>query len=674
LRIRRICGSAVVRRSGRKLQDVLISMDTGKRYFTPRQKRQMLIRARFKCEMCFSQISYDNCHADHRFPWSLGGRTTLSNGQALCAPCNILKGDSLMGMLRWQKNAFDIYKTRYDVSPIHVQVAGTGSGKTAAGAAMASYAFMREAGRDPLIIVAAPFRSIKKGWQKWLKKSGISRTTTNNNRAADQSLEGIICTFASLGEILRMVSDWDRAVILVLDEFHHLEEEGKWTEPLREVRVGDGDLIVRAILLSGTPWHETGSLPTSLVAYDEMGYVKHDDIYTYGDAVNEDDGERNVVPIEFRFIDGVAEQEVLNKETGEVVDIRYLDTQSGMKKDDPLTPFVDFGAHTIHQYDAVTELIDRAVQRLDQVRAVDGTEYAGGIFITMFSEQAEAVKHYLRKVHKKNAVVVKSDDPKAHDAIETFSESHDQEWIIAINMISEGVDVPRLKVLGDLTNKKTLMHVIQRWGRVLRRVRKPDNSFATNPSAYVYAINHPFLREVAQKIEDEVRLAKKSPASGGEAPEAKNQYKTRSLEFRGETAMAHGEAMESRVADLAQWLWDTNWRGIRSGRRGHTDCAFIARNMITDGNVPTGYTERKRAESNDDGRSYDDKKQTAITQLSTATARLAHVAYGGDYSYANNRLNEAMGVKKWDGKVQPLELIEKRIELAGLLTAQGQAA
>ncbi len=61
----------------------------GPRYFTPEQKAILLSRARGKCAYCGS---IRQPRADHRHPYSWGGKTILENGQILCDPCNTLKG------------------------------------------------------------------------------------------------------------------------------------------------------------------------------------------------------------------------------------------------------------------------------------------------------------------------------------------------------------------------------------------------------------------------------------------------------------------------------------------------------------------------------------------------------------------------------------------------------
>ncbi|RYG97605.1 MAG: HNH endonuclease [Alphaproteobacteria bacterium] len=44
------------------------------------------------CQKCGCPLT-GSFHADHVKPFSKGGWTVTKNGQALCAPCNLEKGD-----------------------------------------------------------------------------------------------------------------------------------------------------------------------------------------------------------------------------------------------------------------------------------------------------------------------------------------------------------------------------------------------------------------------------------------------------------------------------------------------------------------------------------------------------------------------------------------------------
>lgn len=68
---------------------------TEPRYFSPIQKLAILKRAGHCCELCGEKLSPDNFHADHKIPYSLGGKTTVYNGQALCSTCNLKKGNRI---------------------------------------------------------------------------------------------------------------------------------------------------------------------------------------------------------------------------------------------------------------------------------------------------------------------------------------------------------------------------------------------------------------------------------------------------------------------------------------------------------------------------------------------------------------------------------------------------
>ncbi|MCA3060347.1 MAG: DUF262 domain-containing protein [Rhodocyclaceae bacterium] len=44
------------------------------------------------CRQCNVDVAFTNMHADHIVPHTSGGKTTVENGQCLCAPCNLSKG------------------------------------------------------------------------------------------------------------------------------------------------------------------------------------------------------------------------------------------------------------------------------------------------------------------------------------------------------------------------------------------------------------------------------------------------------------------------------------------------------------------------------------------------------------------------------------------------------
>ncbi|WP_313654515.1 HNH endonuclease [Planktothrix agardhii] len=64
-----------------------------RRSFSPMQKLIILQRANYRCEICGVMLTPDNFHADHKIPYSRGGKTEVYNGQALCSTCNLKKGN-----------------------------------------------------------------------------------------------------------------------------------------------------------------------------------------------------------------------------------------------------------------------------------------------------------------------------------------------------------------------------------------------------------------------------------------------------------------------------------------------------------------------------------------------------------------------------------------------------
>lgn len=63
------------------------------RKFSDSEKRTALEQQGGKCAHCGTEITFETAQADHRIPWSAGGKTIPSNLQCLCVACNNAKSN-----------------------------------------------------------------------------------------------------------------------------------------------------------------------------------------------------------------------------------------------------------------------------------------------------------------------------------------------------------------------------------------------------------------------------------------------------------------------------------------------------------------------------------------------------------------------------------------------------
>jgi len=60
-------------------------------------REEILKKANQRCVHCGGALNEETVHIDHINPFSLGGLTVMDNLQALCAPCNLSKGNRSIG-------------------------------------------------------------------------------------------------------------------------------------------------------------------------------------------------------------------------------------------------------------------------------------------------------------------------------------------------------------------------------------------------------------------------------------------------------------------------------------------------------------------------------------------------------------------------------------------------
>src|SRR5665811_2302066 len=141
--------------------------------------------------------------------------------------------------------------------------------------------------------------------------------------------------------------------------------------------------------------------------------------------------------------------------------------------------------------DWIPSVLAAADQRLTEVRR--GVPDAGGLVIATDQTKARAYAAHLRRITGEAPVVVLSDDTDASSRIEAF-DAGDRRWMVAVRMVSEGVDVPRLAVGVYATATATPLFFAQAVGRFVRARRRGETASIFLPSV-------PNLMALANQLE-----------------------------------------------------------------------------------------------------------------------------------------------------------------------------
>ena len=120
---------------------------------------------------------------------------------------------------------------------------------------------------------------------------------------------------------------------------------------------------------------------------------------------------------------------------------------------------------------------------------------AAGLVIAADQDHARGIARLLHQRHRATAVVATSDDPAASTRIARFAEGRDP-WIVAVRMVSEGVDIPRLRLGVFATTTTTELVFRQAVGRFVRHT----GGKAAGERAWLFIPDDPRLRTWAATI------------------------------------------------------------------------------------------------------------------------------------------------------------------------------
>jgi superfamily II DNA or RNA helicase len=141
----------------------------------------------------------------------------------------------------------------------------------------------------------------------------------------------------------------------------------------------------------------------------------------------------------------------------------------------------------------IPQVLAAADRRLTEVRR--GVPDAGGLVIATDQASARAYAAQLRRITGEAPTVVLSDEAGSSARIADFSTGDDR-WMVAVRMVSEGVDVPRLAVGVYATSAATPLYFAQAVGRFVRARRRGETASVFLPSV-------PLLLQHAAEMEVE---------------------------------------------------------------------------------------------------------------------------------------------------------------------------
>ncbi|MGH4012504.1 MAG: DEAD/DEAH box helicase [Pseudonocardiaceae bacterium] len=334
------------------------------------------------------------------------------------------------------------------------------------------------------VTVVTPTEHLKHQWAAAAAEVGLALDPDFRNTAGGTSRDyhGVALTYAQVAAhpTLHRVRAEGRRTLVVLDEIHHTGDSRSWGDGVREAFTP----AVRRLALTGTPFRSDDT-PIPFISYepDADGALRSaaDHSYSYAEAL----------------ADGVVRPVVFFAYSGEARWRTSAGEEYSARLGEPLT-----AEHTARAWrtaldpagEWIPAVLAAADTRLAQLRA-GAVPDAAGLVIATDHTAARAYAQILQRTTGREPVLVLSDDPRASAHIAAFADS-DERWLVAVRMVSEGVDVPRLAVGVYATSAATPLYFAQAVGRFVRARRAGETATVFLPSV-------PVLLELASRLEEQ---------------------------------------------------------------------------------------------------------------------------------------------------------------------------
>ena len=377
----------------------------------------------------------------------------------------------------WQRRALDAVSVHQAAD--FLAMATPAAGKTRFALSVAhQYLLQRGAAR---LLVVCPTNHLRGQWAEAAGKVGLQLdpALTNDQAVEASDYHGAVVTYQQvcLAPAIFQRACRAKKTLVILDELHHAGDGKNWGKALRTAF----EPAVFRLILSGTPFRSDNN-PIPFIRY-EQGESRADFTYSYTDAI----ADSVCRPIVFPSYEGEltwfseGREHTATFEDGLTFDRQRERLKTALLQESWLGPVIA---------DAHAQLV-----RLRKEEQAD----AGGLIVSMDQDHARWVAELVGRITGSKAEVAVSDDPSASRVIEEFATHKKQQWLVAVNMVSEGVDIPRLRVGVYGTNVLTEMYFRQVVGRFVRM----QDGLPKPQRAWLYLPKDPILAHYARQIKTE---------------------------------------------------------------------------------------------------------------------------------------------------------------------------
>ncbi|GLP77757.1 hypothetical protein TUM20983_48670 [Mycobacterium antarcticum] len=533
---------------------------------------------------------------------------------------------STQALRGWQRRAMVKYLA---VAPRDfLAVATPGSGKTTF--ALRIVGELLADGTVERVTIVVPTEHLKIQWAKAAAVLGISLDPKFSNSNAQNSDEyhGVVVTYAQVASHpgRHRVRTENRKTLVVFDEIHHGGDAKTWGDAIREA-FGDA---ARRLALTGTPFRSDDSaIPFVNYERGPDGLQRSTADHTYGYAEALADGVvRPVVFLaysgESRWRDSAGEEHAAR--LGEPLNAE----QTARAWRTALNPAGEW----------MPAVIAAADKRLQQKR--QHVPDAGGMIIASDQTAARAYATLLTTITGEAPTVVLSDDPGSSDRITAFSQGTSR-WLVAVRMVSEGVDVPRLAVGVYATSASTPLFFAQAIGRYVRSRRPGETASIFLPSV-------PNLLQLASEMEAQRNHVLGKPHRESQGDEWDEEYEEKTKSEPND--MDNGFEMLGADAELDQVIFDGSSFGTATPSGSDEEADYLGIPGLLDSTQMRDLLRRRQEEQLDKRtaaggtvpvRSMTHGQLRDLRKELNALVTLAHHRTGKPHGWIHNELRRICG-------------------------------